>query len=392
MEEQGSEDSKKLVYDEGKRLTQKQVKKAKTNVSNGHPCQNCKQHDTTEVLFHSNVSQFDELVKMIAIVGEKFETYNNISVLVHGEPIHSPSTKQKSDNSTDEGSKTKTEKEDRFEMDELEDSNVNTEGDDNMNADEEQENTKEGKSTTKKKTYCCDECGKTFKERSSLWRHRKITHEKVAKYMNRSKQVKDHTCPVCQETLYDTYQRFFLHKQKCEAKATGVNPYICSICGRSFPTTNQHGNHFTSCSGKGKKYYNTKACTHDNCDYKTGNSTELDNHIRRTHLNMPITKNHICTLCGNAYNKVAILNQHIKSVHLNEKPHTCPTCGRSFARKQKMKEHMKLHTGEANFTCPLCHKTFNNRDSQWSHKKSCPGEREASSVATIVQPFSISIV
>merc|ERR1712130_258964 len=71
-----------------------------------------------------------------------------------------------------------------------------------------------------KKVYCCDECGKTFKERSSLWRHRKVTHEKVEKYINRSKQVKEYTCPVCKEVLQDTYQRYFLHKQRCEAKAT----------------------------------------------------------------------------------------------------------------------------------------------------------------------------
>jgi uncharacterized Zn-finger protein len=250
----------------------------------------------------------------------------------------------------------------------------------------------QGGDKVKKKVYYCVECGKNFKERSSLWRHRKITHEKVEKYMNRSKQVKDYTCPVCGEVMHETYQRYFLHKQSCEARATGVNPYVCSICGRSFPTTNQHGNHFTSCSGKGKKYYNTKACSYENCEYRTGNNTELDNHVRRTHLNIPISKDHICTLCGNAYNKIAMLNQHIKSVHMNEKPHECPTCGRAFARKQKMKDHMKIHTGESKYTCPLCNKNFNNADSRWNHKKSCPGMREEVSTVLDSQPFSLSLV
>ena len=185
--------------------------------------------------------------------------------------------------------------------------------------------------------------------------------------------------------------RYFLHKQQCEAKATGVNPYICSICGRSFPTTNQHGNHFTTCSGKGKKYYNTKACSYDDCHYRTSSNIELDNHVKRTHLKIPISKDHVCTLCGNAYNKVAILNQHIKAVHLNEKPHKCPTCNKSFARKQKMKDHMKIHTGEAKYNCPLCKKQFNNGDSRWNHKKTCPGQKEeTSSLTEMVEPLVVS--
>ena len=360
------------------------------------PCSECSRHQINEVLFHSHVSQFDQLVKMIADIGQHFETHANVAVVVLGEGDPSKcQTKQE-----------KMKSEDCFDPS-TDDRDTDLNGNSDLNEDDPDFDIYSDDSRTRdciskesdkkvvglqKKVFCCDECGKTFKERSSLWRHRKVTHEKIDKYINRSKQVKEYTCPICKEIIHDTYQRYFLHKQQCEAKATGVNPYICSICGRSFPTTNQHGNHFTTCSGKGKKYYNTKACSYEDCQYRTSSNIELDNHVKRVHLKVPISKNHVCTLCGNAYNKVAILNQHIKSVHLKEKPHECPTCGRAFARKQKMKDHMKIHTGESKYTCPLCGKQFNNGDSRWNHKKTCPGKKEdISSLNAVVEPFCVSI-
>ena len=357
-------------------------------------CPECTLNQITEVLFHSHVSQFDQLVEMITVIGQHFETHTNVAVVVVG---------KSSNVKKGEAKRGKMKSEDAVSTEENIDLNGNSDpneddpgiqmsSEDTRTQDCSAEQSQKKVICLQKKVYCCDECGKTFKERSSLWRHRKVTHEKVEKYINRSKQVKEYTCPVCKEVVHDTYQRYFLHKQQCEAKATGVNPYICSICGRSFPTTNQHGNHFTTCSGKGRKYYNTKACSYEDCQYKTSSKIELDNHIKRTHLKVPISKNHVCTLCGNAYNKVAILNQHIKSVHLNEKPHECPTCGRSFARKQKMKDHMKIHTGESKYTCPLCSKQFNNGDSRWNHKKTCPGKKEDILLTVDAEPFIVSIV
>ena len=242
--------------------------------------------------------------------------------------------------------------------------------------DEDDEDSKEKKSEL---SCVCHECGKVLGTQGSLLRHVKMVHQKDPKY-NWNKKIKDHTCKFCGIVIHNTYQKYFYHQQQCEAKVTGVNKYVCSICGRSFGTTYQHSNHYTSCSGKQKKYYNQKKCTFDNCDYKTSTNIDLENHINTQHLNKPISKNHICNTCGKTYNKTAQLNQHIRSAHLNEKPHECPTCGKCFARKEKLKDHILIHTGVLKYRCVYCDKGFNNTGSLWNHKKNCSSKEVQSSV------------
>ena len=49
------------------------------------PCQECTWNQITKVLFHSHVSQFDELVQMITVIGQHFETHDNVAVVVLGD-------------------------------------------------------------------------------------------------------------------------------------------------------------------------------------------------------------------------------------------------------------------------------------------------------------------
>ena len=48
-------------------------------------CPECARNQITKVLFHSHVSQFDQLVKMITVIGEHFETHTNVAVVVMGD-------------------------------------------------------------------------------------------------------------------------------------------------------------------------------------------------------------------------------------------------------------------------------------------------------------------
>ncbi|KAI8324573.1 hypothetical protein GQ54DRAFT_247117, partial [Martensiomyces pterosporus] len=49
------------------------------------------------------------------------------------------------------------------------------------------------------------------------------------------------------------------------------------------------------------------------------------------------------------------------------KPFMCSICGSRFGRLEHVKRHHLVHTGERLFTCPSCSKTFARKDNMIQH-------------------------
>ena len=217
----------------------------------------------------------------------------------------------------------------------------------------------------------CEECGRSFKNPSTLWHHMQKFHlDNNPKHPKKVvSEKKERMCPVCSKTFSLTQSQMTIHKQKCEFEKTGELKYVCEMCGRGFATIHQQCSHRAICLGKTKA--KNKKCPHENCDYVTRTKLELENHIRQYHLNLPIEKNHICNHCGKAYNLLYQLKQHIKAVHLEIRPFICTECGRTFARKDKLQDHIDLHKGLFKYKCPFCQKGLNNSGALCNHKRIC---------------------
>lgn len=143
----------------------------------------------------------------------------------------------------------------------------------------------------------CEKCGRSFKNQSTLWHHMQKFHLDNLKHSNKVvSEKRGRMCPVCNETFSLTQSQMTIHKQKCEFEKTGELKYVCEMCGRGFATIHQQCSHRASCLGKTKA--KNKKCPHENCDYVTRTKIELENHVRQYHLNLPIEKNHKCTICG----------------------------------------------------------------------------------------------
>eukprot|EP00063_Salmo_salar_P075818 XP_014050653.1 PREDICTED: zinc finger protein 436-like [Salmo salar] len=59
----------------------------------------------------------------------------------------------------------------------------------------------------------------------------------------------------------------------------------------------------------------------------------------------------------------------------DDKPYTCPTCGKRFAKANYVKEHQTVHTKERPFKCKLCYKSFSFLSNLIRHRSVHNGEK-----------------
>ncbi|XP_077113072.1 uncharacterized protein LOC143768263 [Ranitomeya variabilis] len=130
---------------------------------------------------------------------------------------------------------------------------------------------------------------------------------------------------------------------------SGVNPFLCSQCGKCFNYKSKlvihekihTGEKPYSCSECGKYFnYKSKLAIH-----------------QTTHTG---EKPYSCSDCGKCFNRKSNLVQH-QRIHTGEKPYSCSECGKSFTCKPKLAIHQRIHTGQKPFTCSECGKCFNQK-------------------------------
>lgn len=65
-----------------------------------------------------------------------------------------------------------------------------------------------------------------------------------------------------------------------------------------------------------------------------------------------------CPECGKAFNKISVLQVHLRSHAGAEKPFECDRCGRSFSQRANLHRHYQGHIGEKPHPCHVCMRAF----------------------------------
>ena len=256
---------------------------------------------------------------------------------------------------------------------------------------------------TKAKTYHCTECDKTLRTAREYGIHQK-SHERKNLYQcpkcsqffsyrneqETRKNRKSHTCPYCEETYKDLVD--FRTKMRAY---TPRDSYECPECKKSFTDKMVMVKHAW-------RHSNIKQVQCTVCDKTFADKNHLEIHMR-THTG---EKAYQCTLCDKSLSSKQGLDIHIVS-HSGEKPYQCEQCGKSFTtkqgcqlhtdrhngvkkprkpcqcpvcdkwvkRKDKLKEHMRVHTGEKPYKCNLCEKSYKSYHALYTHKFTHSNER-----------------
>lgn len=130
-----------------------------------------------------------------------------------------------------------------------------------------------------------------------------------------------------------------------------VRKHTCEICNKKFLGKNDLRKHT-------RTHSNERPYVCKECGKGFRQAGSLKNHIASIHsLGIHNPSTFICNYCSKAFPIKERLRLHLRT-HTGDKPYACPHCPKTFARGGQLVQHTRTHTGARPFTCKHCNATF----------------------------------
>ncbi|KAL1789067.1 zinc finger protein 764 [Sigmodon hispidus] len=75
-----------------------------------------------------------------------------------------------------------------------------------------------------------------------------------------------------------------------------------------------------------------------------------------------------CPDCSKPFGRASSLSKH-RAIHRGERPHCCPDCGRAFTQRSALTTHLRVHTGEKPYRCADCGRCFSQSSALHQHQR-----------------------
>ena len=257
---------------------------------------------------------------------------------------------------------------------------------------------KKGKVKVSPKPGChsCSICNKTFTFKYMLNRHVKDVHKlkvyscyKCPKHFSRKENLNRHLLKCGSNDPNKTpksvlgygygvfksdYERFPIPHANKKVSVPTKQHKSCKVCGWQGKSLGGHLRYKPDC----KNSYDIKELKRDAIASKKAKEAawELANRKKRSermiHRKACVNENpdyHTCNICDRVLTSVSNLNRHVKDVHGESKPYSCPKCPEDFSRKKNLQRHLERDKHSIVYYCHSCLKkiTFKTEREKQKH-------------------------
>ena len=220
------------------------------------------------------------------------------------------------------------------------------------------------------KNFKCEQCGKTFGEKSLLTRHQSVhSSVKTSFYCNVCKKyvgdIKSHCrtehadVPFECEYCFRRYAKQREYRVHVSSKHTKLRKWLCDLCGSKFAEKYQLRRHFRS-------HVNSNGGTE--ADFLQLNDLlkiEPKSPSKKSPKKSNIKK-FGCKLCSKKFKARTLLKAHLER-HQHKKENYCNICK---IYDDNIKEHYEVEHNDLEFTCEICFKKFGRNTQLRNHKSS----------------------